>query len=224
MQLGLSNHPRFDISLEGFLNFASQLRAEHVELKLDCPFLLSALYNKDEIRGIKNLFASYSFKYFLHTPTIDINLASLNPGIGEVSEKITLEPVHFADKIDAELIVSHVGRLSRDHLENLSDLAFRNAVSRLKHLVHVSEDLGITFTIENDHKASDRILAGYPKQVYSLIRTLGCKLTFDVGHANTLEEIEGFLNSLGKEMLTSISTIMTESTMNIYRLEKKNKH
>ena len=141
MQLGLSNHPRFDISLEGFLNFASQLRAEHVELKLDCPFLLSALSNRDEIRGIKDLFASYSFKYFLHAPAIDINLASLNPSIGEASENVVLNSVYFADKVGVELIVSHVGRLSRDHLENLIDLAFRNAVSRLKRLVHVSDCL-----------------------------------------------------------------------------------
>jgi sugar phosphate isomerase/epimerase len=79
--------------------------------------------------------------------------------------------------------------------------SFRNAVARLKPVVNVAKDLGIIFTIENDHKAADYVLAGYPEQVLSLIRNLDCKLTFDVGHANTLGKIESFLNTLSKDIV-----------------------
>lgn len=196
MQVGLSDHPSFNMKLTEFLEFASQLGAKHVELKLDRQNLLSALLQRDKISTITNLLNSYDFKYFLHTPSIDVNLASLNPSIGKASEKITLRAVHFASKVNAELLVSHVGRLSRDHPQSLMKKAFKNAVTRLKCVTNASKDSGIIFTIENDHKTSDHVIAGYPKQVLSLVENTDCKLTFDIGHANTLGKIENFLDTL----------------------------
>jgi sugar phosphate isomerase/epimerase len=61
-----------------------------------------------------------------------------------------------------------------------------------------SNDLGIIFTIENDHKSNDHVLAGSPEQVKSLLEKVGCKLTFDIGHANTLGKIEDFTEPLDR--------------------------
>jgi len=196
MRLGLSDHPSFNLKLKEFLEFASQLSAKYVELKLDRQNLLSTLLRRSKNSTITNLLNSYDFKYFLHTPSIDVNLASLNPSIGRASEKITLKTVHFASKVNAELLVSHVGRLSRDHPQSLMKKAFKNAVARLKHIANASKDSGIIFTIENDHKTADYIIAGYPQQILSLVENIDCKLTFDIGHANTLGKIENFLDTL----------------------------
>jgi sugar phosphate isomerase/epimerase len=197
MKLGLSDHPSLNIKLSEFLNFASELNAEHVEIKLDRPSLLSAMIKGDEFSSVMNLLTSYDFKYFLHVPSIDVNLASLNPDIGRASEKIVIDALRFAGKVGAELAVSHVGRLSRDYPKSLVEKAFENALARLKRVVRVSRDLGIIFTIENDHKASDHLVAGYPEQVLSLVRNVDCKLTLDIGHAKTLGKIGDFLDALG---------------------------
>jgi len=201
VQIGLSDHPSFDMTLREFLDFASRLHVKHVELKMDSPSFLSALHKVNKISAIKNTLTSYNFRLFLHAPTIDINLASLNPHIGRASEKLTLKALYFADKVDAELMVSHVGRLSKDYPQSFIDKSLKNAVVRLKRLVKASKDLEITFTIENDHRTADYVLAGYPEQVLSLIRKLDCKLTFDIGHANTLGEVESFFDMLSMDIV-----------------------
>jgi sugar phosphate isomerase/epimerase len=201
MQLGLSDHPTLNMKLNEFLDFSSKLNANHVEIKLDSPNLLAVLpknVEKPQMKIIKNLFASYNFKYFLHAPSIDINLASLNPEIGKASQEMLLNTVHFASRINAELVVSHVGRLSRDYPPNFIRKAIENAVNRLKQIANTAENFGVTFTIENDHKTSDFIIAGYPSQMLSLLKDIDCKLTLDVGHANTLGKIETFFDMLNR--------------------------
>jgi sugar phosphate isomerase/epimerase len=201
MQLGLSDHPSLNMKLSEFLHFASQLNAKHVEIKLDNPALSSAMGEPNKLSSVMNLLTSYDFKYFFHAPSIDVNLASLNADIGRTSEKIVIEAVRFANKMDGELVVSHVGRLSRDFPLTFIEKAFENASTRLKRVIRVAEDLGVIFTIENDHKASDYLVAAYPEQVLSFVTNLGCKLTLDIGHAKTLGDIRDFLNMLGTHIV-----------------------
>lgn len=198
MILGVADHPSFEVSLEGFLRFASKLKVSVVELKLDRPELLSTLSKTSMIIRIKDLLSSYNFKYFVHAPSIDINLASLNPSLREASEKTLLKAVDFAAKTNAELLVSHVGRLSRDYPRKLVKKSMENAIYSLETIVQASNDLGVLFTIENDHKSSDYVLAGYSEQIRFLIENVGCKFTLDVGHANTVGKIEDFTKLLDK--------------------------
>ncbi len=193
MILGVSDHPSFEVSLEEFLNFASKLSVDVVELKSDRLELLSALSEPADLPDVKNLLDSYDFKYIVHAPSIDVNLASLNSHVKNASEKTILDAVKFAHKIDADILVSHVGRLSRDYPRKLVERSMRNAVNSLKTLVRASNELGITFTVENDHKSSDQSLSANPEQVEFIIKNVECKLTFDVGHANTLGKINEFL-------------------------------
>jgi sugar phosphate isomerase/epimerase len=104
--------------------------------------------------------------------------------------------VIFAAELDAELLVSHVGRLSRDYPRKLVENAMKNAVDLLRKFNQLSYDLGMIFTIENDHKSADYILAGYPEQINHLVENVGCKLTFDIGHANTVGKIDDFAKLL----------------------------
>jgi sugar phosphate isomerase/epimerase len=201
MMVGLSDHPSLGVKLGDFLDFSSQLGAEHVEIKLDRPSLLSTLVEDKAISMVKDSLASYNFKCFLHAPSIDVNPASLNPKLGKASEENLLTALSFAGEVNAMLLVSHVGRLSRDYPQNLVRKALENAIARLKRVADSSRDAGIIFTIENDHKTSDHLIAGYPKQVLSLLREIDCKLTFDVGHANTLGKIEDFFETLRTYMV-----------------------
>jgi len=198
MILGMADYPSLKGSFENFLNFASKLKIRVLELKLDRFELLRALSKTDKVLEIKNLSNSYDFKYFVHAPNIDINLASVNPLLKGVAKKTVLKALSFAAEFDAELLVSHVGRLSRDHPQRLVRKAMKNVIDSLRRINQVSDDLGMVFTIENDHKSSDYVLAGYPEQIDFLIENVGCKLTFDIGHANTIGKIEDFTKLLDK--------------------------
>ena len=193
MILGVSDHSSFELSLERFLDFASKLTVDAVELKLDRLELLSTLSKPAELPGVKSLLSSYDFRYIVHAPSIDVNLASLNSRVRSASEETILKATNFASEIGADMLVSHVGRLSRDYPRKLVEKSMRNAVNSLKTLVRASNELGITFTVENDHKSSDQSLSANPEQVEFIIKNVGCKLTFDVGHANTLGKINEFL-------------------------------
>jgi sugar phosphate isomerase/epimerase len=198
MILGMADYPSLEGSLEDFFNFASKLKIHVLEFKLDRFELLMALSKTDKVLEIKNLSNSYDFKYFVHAPNIDINLASVNPFLKGASKKTILKALSFAAELDAELLVSHVGRLSRDHPQRLVRKAMKNAIDSLRRINIVSNDLGMVFTIENDHKSKDYVLAGYPEQINFLIENVGCKLTFDIGHANTIGKIEDFTKLLDK--------------------------
>jgi len=198
MILGIADYPSLEGYLEDFLNFASKLRIRVLELKLDKLELLLSLSKTDKVCEIKNLSNSYNFKYFVHAPNIDTNLASVNPFLRRVFKKTILKVVIFAAELDAGLLVSHVGRLSRDYPRKLVEKAIKNAVDSLRKINQLSNDLGIIFTIENDHKSNDYVLAGYPEQINYLIENVGCKLTFDIGHANTIGKIEDFTKLLDK--------------------------
>jgi len=198
MILGMADYPSLEGSLEDFLNFASKLRIRVLELKLDRLELLLALSKTDKLLEIKNLSNSYDFKYFVHGPNIDTNLASVNPLLRSVFKKTIFKVVNFATALNAELFVSHVGRLSRDYPQKLVKKAMRNATDSLRKMNQLSNDLGIIFTIENDHKSNDYVLAGYPEQINYFIENVGCKLTFDVGHANTIGKIEDFTKLLDR--------------------------
>jgi len=198
MILGIADYPSLEGPLENFLNFASKLKIRVLELKLDRLELLVALSKTDKVFEIKNLLNSYDFKYFVHAPNIDVNLASVNPLLKGASKKTVLKALSFAASLDAELLVSHVGRLSRDHPQRLVRKATKNVIDSLRRINKVSNDLGIVFTIENDHKSNDYVLAGYSEQINFLIENVGCKLTFDIGHANTIGKIENFTKLLHK--------------------------
>lgn len=198
MILGMADHPSLEGQLKDFLNFASKLGASILELKLDRLELLSALSDKGKALEIKNLLNSYDFKYFIHFPSIDINLASVNPLLRRVSKKTILKAMLFATELDVELLISHVGRLSRDYPQKLVKKAMKNVTNSLRKINQLANNLDIIFTIENDHKSKDYVLAGYPEQISLLIENVGCKLTFDIGHAHTVGKIEDFTKLLDK--------------------------
>lgn len=194
MILGIADHPSFKTSIEEFLNFASEVKVEVVEIKLDRMELLSFLHSPSSSKKdkVKKLLDCHDFKYSVHAPYIGVNLASLNPSIRKASEKLIAKTVDFAHEINAELVVTHVGRLSKDYPIEFVEKSMNNAITSLRRVKKRSEDFGLILTIENDHKAEDYVLAGDVQQIAYLINKIDCKLTFDVGHANTFGNLEEY--------------------------------
>ncbi len=186
------------MSLNDFLDFATRLKVGLVEIKMDEPHLLYALSKTKHKKAIRDIVKSFDFKYFVHAPYIDVDLASMNSVLRKASEKIILKSIAFAADIDAKLVVSHVGRLSKDYPKEMITQSLENAIHCLRNLTNASKNHGIIFTIENDHRSNDQILAGYPEQLMFLIEKVGCKITLDIGHANTLTKIETFIDTLAE--------------------------
>ncbi|RLI16562.1 hypothetical protein DRO41_01195, partial [Candidatus Bathyarchaeota archaeon] len=63
MILGIADHPSFKKSLAEFLDFASRLKVDLVELKMDRLELLKALSSAEKAHQVKQLLDTYDFKY-----------------------------------------------------------------------------------------------------------------------------------------------------------------
>lgn len=199
--LGVASSVGLDMSLANFLDFASQLKVRLVEVKMDEPHLISALFKAKHRKAVLDITASFDFRYLVHLPYIDVNLAGLNPTLRKASEKSMLKGIEFAADVDARLVVCHVGRLSRDFRNEMIARSFKNALSCLKNLTTASKNHGIVFTVENDHMSNDHILAGFPEELLVLVEEAGCQLTLDVGHANTVTKIENFMDTLARHIV-----------------------
>lgn len=193
MAIGIADHPILNMSIMELLEFASELKVEFVELKMDVPELLIARGDTAKMEAVRDLLKSYDFRYSVHAPYIDVSPVALNPDIREASVKSLIGAVEFAADVDARFVVSHIGRLSRNYPVELTGRAREGAVRSLTKVISHAEDAGIRFTIENDHQSADHLIAGYPEQIFSLLYDLGCGFTLDIGHANTLGKVDDFL-------------------------------
>lgn len=201
MMLGVANSIGLNMALTDFLDFATQLKVKFVEVKMDEPYLLSVLFKTKRRKAINDIMESFSLKYSVHAPYIDINLACMNQTLRKASEKTILKSIAFAADINAEMVVSHVGRLSRDYPKRMITQSLKNVIPCLRNLTKASKNHGIVFTIENDHRSNNQVLAGYPEQLMLLIQEAECKFTLDVGHANTLTRIENFMGTLAEHIV-----------------------
>jgi sugar phosphate isomerase/epimerase len=138
MILGIADYVSLGGSLGDLLNFAAKLRVRVLELKSDRIDFLSAFARNERALEIRDLLNSYNFQYFVHAPSIDVNLASVNPILGRASKKTVLKAVSLAANLGAELFVSHVGRLSRDYPRQLVGKATNNAIDCLKTISQAS--------------------------------------------------------------------------------------
>lgn len=188
MKIGFSTLALFMSSLEDFLETASKDGFQLMEMLCEGPYWPRNMLtmNKSEYE----IFDSYSIDVFLHAPTIDLNPASLNPGIREETLKQLNETVDLAVNIGAKAITTHPGMIHRleDRIRNMGMLY---SIETLEKANEYAEQVGIIFSVEN---MPDRY-AYFCNNAYEhelFVEECGCHATVDTGHANTSKNPESF--------------------------------
>ena len=162
MKIGASTLAGIEFELEKTLDFIENLGIEYAELVHQYP----AEFIDSEI------LESYSLKYSIHAPFMDVNIASpqdqsrLN-SIAQIKSSIDL-----ANEINAEAVVVHPG------------LIFYEFSNRsIKEIGDYANDLGVMATIEN--------MPNFESMIYQNIADLNqllveneMQMTLDIGHAN----------------------------------------
>ena len=138
------------------------------------------------------IFNSYDIEITLHSPTIDLNPASMNEGIREETIKQTKEALDLGAKIGATAITTHPGIVHRRE-ERIRNLAIEFSIDALRTCQIYAEDLGVVFSVENMPNKQN-FLANTPEEHKYIVETVGCSTTIDWGHANTYENPNEFLN------------------------------
>jgi sugar phosphate isomerase/epimerase len=207
MELGFSSLSLFMKSLEEVLEIATSDGFDLIEILCEGPYWPRNLlnpgnnnYNSKTIseydEKLNNMdlevFDSYDIKVMLHSPTIDLNPASMNEGIRKETEKQTKEALELAAKIGAIAITTHPGIVHRRE-ERVRNLAIDFAIDTLAKCQSYSEELGVVFSVENMPN-KENFLANYPQEHTYIVESVGCSATIDWGHANTYKNPHEFLN------------------------------
>lgn len=190
MKLGFSTLALFMGSFEDFLETASKDGFQLMEILCEGPYWPRSIL-EEENNGLE-VFESYDIQVFLHAPTIDLNPASLNPGIREESQIQMQETIDLAVEMGAKAITTHPGMIQRQE-ERVRNFAINHALQNLTQCADYARDRGVHLSIENMPYRYKYLCNSASEHEY-FVKECGCMATVDMGHANTSSHPEEFLN------------------------------
>ncbi len=188
MKIGFSTLALFMSSLEQCLETASKDKFQLMEILCEGPYWPRNVLSLE--KSVFEPFYSYDIDVFLHSPTIDLNPASLNPGIREETLKQLEETIDFAAKINAKAITTHPGLIHRFE-ERVRKYGMQHAIETLKNANEYAMGVGIKFSVENmPNKYAYFCNSAEEHQFF--IKECGSYATVDTGHANTTKDVKSF--------------------------------
>lgn len=188
MKIGFSTLALFMNSLEHFLETAAKDGFQLMEMLCEGPYWPRNMLLADKKEF--EVFNSYDITVFLHAPTIDLNPASLNPGIREETLKQLNETVDFAVEIGAKAITTHPGMIHRLE-DRIRNLGMMYSIETLQKANDYAEDRGIKFSVENMPNRYAYFCNNAQEHEF-FVKECGSYATVDTGHANTSDDPESF--------------------------------
>lgn len=142
---------------------------------------------------------NYDMTFSLHAPFCDINIASLNERIRESSVMEIINMVEYAVNMNMRTVTFHPGLYSMA-VPDMQEKSVMNAKRSLRMLDRISEEYGVTMALEN--MPSMPFMLGHTAEEMSfLIDGTNLPICFDVGHANTVGEIDKIIDALGDRIV-----------------------
>ena len=190
MKVGFSALALFDLSFDRIVQRASKDGFDIIEVLCEGPYLPRfALKNISQF----GIFSQYDIELTIHSPTVDLNPASVNVGIREETVKQLYETVDLAASIDASTVTTHPGYVKRIN-ERLTKRSLELALKSLENWAKYAEDVGIEPSIENMPHNSKYFCTDVAQHKL-FVETCGSSATIDVGHAHTNDAIRDFLHA-----------------------------
>ncbi len=188
MNLGFSTLSLFMKSIDEMLNIAIDDGFNIIELLSEGPYIPSNLL---ENQDLLEPFHSYDIGVYIHAPTVDLNLASLNSGIRAESVRQTKQCLDLAELIGAKAITVHPGKVGRKE-ERIRTMGLTFAEESIKELVDYTEDKEVKLSVENMPERFS-FLGNRPEELENFTNNTGCSITIDLGHANTCDNPDDFM-------------------------------
>ncbi|MCC6013146.1 MAG: sugar phosphate isomerase/epimerase [Candidatus Verstraetearchaeota archaeon] len=155
---------------------------------------------KKRINLLNDISNSFEIEYTVHSPILDINIASSNDRIRKLAIKIIKNSMEKAVNINAKVYVIHPGL--KTPLENFVPNINKNLnILSLKEILNYGEELGIKVAIEN-MPARTRCFLQNVNEFFELEEEgISPYIVLDVGHANTASQLEMFLSKLNNKII-----------------------
>jgi sugar phosphate isomerase/epimerase len=140
------------------------------------------------IRMLREIKGSSRIAFTVHSPLIDVNIASVNSMLKETSLKIIKTSIDHARAIDANLVVVHPGNFTPMDNIPLAEHWDLNRES-LRRIISHAEDLGVKIGVENMPRNTFGLLQNAAEFKKLVDEGLPIRMTLDVGHANTTSQL-----------------------------------
>jgi sugar phosphate isomerase/epimerase len=152
---------------------------------------------KESLPEFKDLIGSMNIEITVHGPFSDLNPASVNDAIWNESIRQIKQCVELSADF-SRIIVVHPGLLSPLGAQ-MPDESWSRNVEALRELCRHAEEYGVTLCLEN-MPDMEKLLCRTPSEIFGMIESAGSGIgmTFDVGHANTMDNKAEFLREKAK--------------------------
>ena len=156
--------------------------------------------NKNRVKRLREIKRSNDILYTVHSPILAVDIATSNARIRALSTRLIMESILHASEIEAELVVVHPGMHSPlQHL--IPKINWDLNRESLRTIIAYGEDLGVTVTVENMPVNTPCFLQTVEEFQTLANEGLPLYITLDVGHANTVSQLQPFLEFMKDRIL-----------------------
>ncbi len=172
MKIGASTLAGIEYNLENTLEFIEDLGLDYAELVHQFPC---------ESIDV-DLLENFNLKYSIHSPFMDVNIASLQDQSRLNAIEQIKSSIDLANKIDAEAVVVHPGTIPFLANKYFRSKVIDTANEAMVELGKYGEDLGVLTTFEN-MPIFDNMIYSDMEKLHEFLTENGFSMTLDIGHA-----------------------------------------
>jgi sugar phosphate isomerase/epimerase len=157
--------------------------------------------DKQKVTALLEIAESHTFKYTLHCPFADINLASPSKPMLKASMKRLKQSMKYADLLNVELWVLHPGMIT-GITQFYPGSEWKQNMQSIRKLAKTAEEYNLRVAIENLPQKYGSIMKT-PEDFQKLYNETGLAdigIVLDAGHANLEDQIEPFLTQLPEKI------------------------
>jgi sugar phosphate isomerase/epimerase len=148
--------------------------------------------NATRIKKVEEFADSYDLRLTVHSPILDMNIASATSTFRSESIRQVLRSIDNAARLGAELVVVHPGqRTPLDYFD--PKIHWNTNRESLRKILGYGEAAGVMIGVENMPAGHPFLLQKSSEFVDLIGEGLPLKMTLDVGHANTTSQLKSFL-------------------------------
>ena len=156
--------------------------------------------NQSRVKRLREIKRSNDILFTVHSPILDVDIAASNARFRILSTRMIMESILHASEIEAELVVVHPGIHSPlQHL--IPKINWDLNRESLRKIIAYGEDLGVTVTVENMPVNTPCFLQTVEEFQTLANEGLPLYITLDVGHANTVSQLQPFLEFMKDRIL-----------------------
>jgi sugar phosphate isomerase/epimerase len=149
--------------------------------------------------SLESMMKSYDLTYSIHAPFNDINIASLNESVREMSVIELIKIMNMASELDIKTVTIHPGLYSMV-VSGLEDRSIMAAKRSLRTLDRMAQECGVRLCVEN--MPGFRFFLGQTAdQMSELLEGTNLPICLDIGHANTTGQLNEIIDTLGNRIM-----------------------